>query len=446
MPTKHFLKDYLNFNLSISPSKMSFEKILLYFGIPYFTISIIIELLYARWRGDNMRMIDVVSSLSSGMTNILKESLGLGFALISYEFLLKHFQLVHWDTPPVWMYFFCFLAIDFSGYWVHRIEHQVNFFWNHHIIHHSSEEFNLACALRQSFSDFISYFTIFSLPMALLGVPLSVIAIIAPVQLFAQFWYHTRYIKRIGFLEKIIITPSHHRVHHAMNDEYLDKNFGQIFIFWDKLFGTYQEELPEVEPVYGVKRAVKTWNPYLINFKHLYLLITDAWHAKSWKDKLRIWFMPTGWRPADVAEKYPVPYVHDVSTFEKHDPVYSSVFVIWSFLQMAFCLLLMCFLFYRIDKITHTETLLYGGFILVSVFAYTSVMDKKAYGIIAIIAQAVLGIVLIIWTGDWFGMSGVWSAGPTALIVCLIASAVASIFFHFTEFSVKEERDNVEVQ
>jgi sterol desaturase/sphingolipid hydroxylase (fatty acid hydroxylase superfamily) len=424
---------------------LSFEKILLYYAIPYFTISILIEIIYARWKGESIPMIDTISSLSSGMTNILKGSLGIGLTILSYEFLLEHFQLVHWTSTPVWMYFFCFVCIDFSGYWTHRLEHTVNFLWNRHIIHHSSEEFNLACALRQSFSDFVAYFTIFSLPMALLGVPLIVIEIVAPIQLFIQFWYHTRYIKKMGILEKILITPSHHRVHHAMNDQYMDKNFGQVLIIWDLIFGTYQEELPEVEAVYGVKRPVKTWNPFIINFKHLWLLTTDAWRAESYKDKLRVWFMPTGWRPADVAEKYPVAYVQDLNTFTKHDPVYSNSFLVWSFIQMACTLALMCFFFYRIDQISHREILIYGGFLLVSIFAYTSVMDKKTYGVAAMILQASMGIWLILSTGDWFGMANVWHVGPTALMAYLTASAATGAFFYFTEFSRKDEPQNLEV-
>ncbi len=418
---------------------LSFEKILLYYAIPYFTISMVIELLYARWKGENIPMIDTVSSLSSGMTNILKGSLGLGVSILTYEFLLAHFQLFHWQGRPVWMFIFCFICIDLSGYWVHRIEHVVNFFWNRHIIHHSSEEFNLACALRQSFSDFVGYFTIFFLPMSLLGVPTLVIAIVAPVQLFMQFWYHTRYIRKMGILEKIIVTPSHHRVHHAMNDIYLDKNFGQTLIIWDKLFGTYQEELPEVEPVYGVKRPVQTWNPFIINFKHLYLLVQDAWRTESYRDKLRIWFMPTGWRPADIAAKYPVPYVEDMSTFRKFKPVYSDTFVAWSFAQMLATLLLMCFFFYRIDQISHREILIYGGFLLLSIFAYTAVMDRQAYGVAATIVQTAAGIGLILGTADWFGMADIWSAGPALMIVFWVLSASASVFFWFTEFSRKEQ-------
>ena len=132
---------------------------------------------------------------------------------------------------------------------------------NRHIIHHSSEEFNLACALRQPISSFVNLFTFLLLPAALFGVPSTVIAILLPIHLFLQFWYHTRYIGKLGFLEKFMVTPSHHRVHHAINPEYMDRNHGQIFIFWDKWFGTFQEELDSVPPVFGITRPAHTWNP-----------------------------------------------------------------------------------------------------------------------------------------------------------------------------------------
>ncbi|HWB64948.1 MAG TPA: sterol desaturase family protein [Chitinophagales bacterium] len=411
----------------------SYGKILLYYAIPYFTISMVIELIFARYKGEQVRLMDSVSSLSSGMSNILKDTLKLSVSIITYSFLLKHVQLFHWSGVPVWVYLIAFVCIDFAGYWVHRIEHTVNYFWNQHIIHHSSEEFNLPCALRQSFSGFINFFTIFYLPMALLGVPTQVVAIIAPVHLFMQFWYHTRYINRLGFLEKIIVTPSHHRVHHAMNDIYMDKNYGQIFIFWDKLFGTFQEELPNVEPIYGVKRPVKTWNPFLINYKHMFLLFTDAWRTQSFKDKLRIWFMPTGWRPADVAAKYPVPYVQDMAAFQKFDPVYSPGFVGWSLFQMLSTLGLLCFLFYQMGHISYTQTLTYGGFLLLSIFAYTAVMDKQTYGVALSMAQSALGLGIILITNDWFGIKDAWGAGTTVVAFYFILSAAANLYFAFTE-------------
>ena len=160
---------------------------------------------------------------------------------------------------------------------------------------------------------------LFLLPAAVIGVPVEVIAIIAPIQLFAQFWYHTRLINKMGVMEYIIVTPSHHRVHHAINPEYIDRNYGQIFIIWDKLFGTFQPELKEVPPVYGVKRPVHTWNPLLIGIQHIWLILKDAIRAQSWKDKIKIWFMPTGWRPDDVKQKHPLEVVEDVYHLNKYD-------------------------------------------------------------------------------------------------------------------------------
>src|SRR4051812_15025970 len=248
----------------------TYGKILLYV-MPAFLLLVLFEKWYG-WRkgNDTVHGIDMLSSLSSGITNVTKDVLGLSFSIISYEWLVKRVAIYHVESS-ILTYAIAFIVLDFSGYWVHRIEHKINFFWNSHIIHHSSEEFNLACALRQSISVFIRLFTFLLIPAALLGVPAQVIGIVAPIQLFAQFWYHTRHIKKMGFFEKIIVTPSHHRVHHAINPEYIDKNLSQIFIVWDKLFGTFQEELPDVTPVYGITRPVKTWNPVTINFQHLWL-------------------------------------------------------------------------------------------------------------------------------------------------------------------------------
>ena len=275
-------------------------------AIPFFISLILIEIVLSKiYRKDYvMRSMDTLSSLCSGLTNIIKDVLGLTFIIISYGYMVEHFALFKLE-PSIMVYVIAFIGIDFAGYWVHRINHNINYFWNHHIIHHSSEEFNLACALRQSISNFFSISFIFLIPTAILGVPPEVIAILAPLHLFAQYWYHTRLIGKLGLLEYIIVTPSHHRVHHAINNEYLDKNLSQVFIIWDKLFGTFQEELDGVPPVYGVKRPLRSWNPILINFSHLFQLIKDAWRTNNILDKFRIWFMPTGWRPQDVILKYP---------------------------------------------------------------------------------------------------------------------------------------------
>jgi sterol desaturase/sphingolipid hydroxylase (fatty acid hydroxylase superfamily) len=379
-----------------------YGKILL-IAMPAFLVLVLFEKWYGWYKGkDTVRNMDMISSLSSGVTNVTKDVLGLAIAVISYEWLVNRVALTHIDTAW-YTYLIVFIVLDFAGYTVHALDHKINFFWNSHIVHHSSEEFNLACALRQSVSVFVRLFVILLIPAALLGIDPKVIAILAPLHLFAQFWYHTQHIGRMGFLEKIIVTPSHHRVHHALNKEYIDKNYGQIFIIWDKVFGTFQEELPDVKPVYGITRPVRTWNPIKINFLHMWLLIKDAWNTKNFKDKLRIWFMPTGWRPADVAEKYPVYKIEDAYNFEKYDPKASTVLHVWSWVQLVLLLLFISYLFGNIAYIGKPYIFIYGLFAFVMVYAFTELMDGNRYAIVWETVKAALGIGVIFYLGDWFG-------------------------------------------
>ena len=380
----------------------AYGKILL-IAMPAFLLLVLFEKWYGWRKGkDTVRNMDMISSLSSGVTNVTKDVLGLAIALISYEWLVSKVAITHINTG--WLtYLIVFIVLDFAGYTVHALDHRVNFFWNSHIIHHSSEEFNLACALRQSVSVFVRLFVILLIPAALLGIDAKVIAIVAPLHLFAQFWYHTQHIGKMGFLEKIIVTPSHHRVHHALNKEYIDKNYGQIFIIWDKLFGTFQEELPDVKPVYGITRPVRTWNPIKINFMHLWLMIKDAWNTKNIKDKLRIWFMPTGWRPDDVTAKYPVYKIEDAYNFEKYDTQTSMMLSVWSWVQLTLLLLFISYLFGNIAYIGKPNIFIYGAFVFVMVYAFTELMDGNRSAIVWEIVKAIFGIGIIFYLGDWFG-------------------------------------------
>jgi len=192
---------------------------------PVFIALVLFEWLVAYYKGMKIaHSFDTISSLSSGVTNIIKDVLGIAVIIVSYSFMYEHFAIfelkAYW-----WVFVIAFVLDDFAGYWGHRFEHVINIFWNRHIIHHSSEEFNLACALRQDISAIVGIFFFLYIPMAIVGVPVEVIAIVKPIQLFAQFWYHTRLINKMWFLEHIIVTPSHHRVHHAINPEYIDKTF-----------------------------------------------------------------------------------------------------------------------------------------------------------------------------------------------------------------------------
>jgi sterol desaturase/sphingolipid hydroxylase (fatty acid hydroxylase superfamily) len=386
----------------------TYGKILL-IAMPAFLLLVLFE----KWWGirknkDTVRNMDMISSLSSGVTNVTKDVLGLYLTvIITYPFLLKNLAITHISSSIV-VYIIAFFALDFAGYWVHRIQHVTNFFWNGHIVHHSSEEFNLACALRQSISSIVKVFIIFLLPAALFGVPEIVVQTVAPLHLFAQFWYHTQHINKMGWLEKIIVTPSHHRVHHAINPEYIDKNYGQIFIFWDKWFGTYQEELSNVPPVYGITRPVRTWNPIRINFQHVWLLIKDAWRTSNWKEKFTLWFKPTGYRPADVAAKYPVYKITDVYNFEKYDTRTSPAFNAWAWVQLIMILLFTSYLFGTIAAINQLDKnyiFWYGGFLFLSVYALTDLMDRNPFAIIWECIRSSVGLMFLFQQDDWFGAS-----------------------------------------
>jgi sterol desaturase/sphingolipid hydroxylase (fatty acid hydroxylase superfamily) len=409
------------------------------YAIPGFVILISIEAIYAHFfAGVKLRNLDTISSLSSGVTNIIKDVLGLTIFLITYQFIESRIGIFD-IKAGAFAFILTFMYKDFAGYWKHRFEHSVNFFWNHHIVHHSSEEYNLPCALRQSISEIIDTGIFFIFPLAIIGVPIEVMALVAPIHLFAQFWYHTKFINKMGVLEKVIVTPSHHRVHHAINPEYIDKNYSQIFIFWDKLFGTFQEELPDVPPVYGVKKAVQTWNPFLINFQHAWLIFTDAWRTKSWKDKLRIWFMPTGWRPADVAEKYPIEIIQDVYKQKKYDTNASKALTAWAWVLLIFNLGLMLYLFNHLSVIQKPDIFILGGFILFSIFSYTSLMDKKRYALPLEMIKGIIGFFFIYTQKDFFLINEWISFGSVLMMVYFGLSMVLAAYFEIVEF--KDSRD-----
>lgn len=409
----------------------------LLYAIPFFSVLVFIEIAYGYFvKNQTHKVNDTISSISSGLTSIVKDSLGLAFILISYPFLVETLAL--FTISETWVaYLLAFIAIDFASYWNHRLSHKINFFWNQHVIHHSSEEFNLACALRQSISNILGYFPLLLIPAALIGIPFKIIAILMPIHLFAQFWYHTKHIGKLGFLEYIIVTPSQHRVHHAINPEYIDKNLAAVFCVWDRMFGTFQEELDEVPPVFGVLKPAATWNPIVINFQHLWRLIKDAWRTKSYYDKLRIWFMPTGWRPEDVKSTYPVQIIENVYSFEKYNTKTSFLLQIWSILQLIITILLMLFLFYNFGNILATTSysmlILYGIIVFVSIYSYTSLLDNYKFTIVFETLKAVLGLSVILYYNDWYGMNAYFSYGSLLMASYFILSFLATIYFSFIE-------------
>jgi len=380
-----------------------YAKVLL-IALPSFLVLILIEILYGIWtKKQTYTFMDTLSSLSSGTTNLIKDVLGIGIILISYPFLRETLAIITIEET-ILLYFVAFICIDFSSYWNHRLNHSINVFWNRHVVHHSSEEFNLACALRQSISSLIGFGALFLLPAAILGIPHKVIIILAPLHLFGQFWYHTRHIGKLGWFEYIFVTPSQHRVHHAINPEYVDKNLSAIFCVWDRIFGTFQEELDDVPCVYGTLKPVQTWNPILINFQHNWGLAKDAWYTKNWFDKIKLWFMPTGWRPEDVSKRFPIEKI-DVNNQKKYALNYSFKHKIIALFQFI-CLNVFIFLFLSsfgdLDVFSRVS---YGILIATTIFGFTSLMDGHKWAVIFEITRSVIGLCILLHPSQ----SLVWS-------------------------------------
>ncbi len=202
----------------------------------------------------------------------------------------------------IWGFLFALLIYDFFAYWMHRAGHEVAVVWAAHVVHHQSQEYNLSTALRQTSSGVLLGW-VFFLPMALLGVPPEVFALVALVDLLYQFWVHTEHVGKLGWFDRVFVSPSNHRVHHAVNDGYVDKNYGGIFILWDRLFGTFCEEQ---EPcVYGTRTPLRSFNPLWANLQVYAQLARRSAAAPRMVDKLRVWLKPPGWKYAGEAAEAP---------------------------------------------------------------------------------------------------------------------------------------------
>ena len=406
--------------------------------IPGFMVMMTFEILYGHFTNkQTYTFMDTLSSLSSGITNILKDSLGLVVVILSYPYILDSIAFFDLESS-ILLYFVAFVCIDFASYWNHRLNHKVNIFWNRHIIHHSSEEFNLACALRQSISAWIGFGALFLIPAAFFGVPPEIIALLAPLHLFAQFWYHTQHIGKLGFLEYIIVTPSQHRVHHAINHIYIDKNLSAIFCIWDRVFGTFQEELDDEPPVYGVLKPVNTWNPLLINFQHAFNVIQDSYNTSSLKDKFRIWFMPTGWRPTDVIDKFPRNIIKDPYTRSKYGPNYSlflKFVAVFHFVSINF---LVYFFLSNFSIVEDDFKFLFGIIIFIAVFGFTSLLDLYKWAPYFELIRSLMSILVLYYINDQYLLTN-YNSEFTVMIFYLILSIIIStiIIFYKNHFLIR---------
>ncbi len=284
---------------------MDFNPIIL--SIPLFFFLLGVEILvdniqktrYYRWN-------DAISNINIG---IGQQTLGLFFKILipitSYELIYHHGAFFKQEVNAL-NFVILFIAYDFLYYWAHRMSHEINLFWGGHVVHHQSEDYNLSVALRQSWFQFI-FTTPFYIPLALLGYPTEMLVWVSAINLTYQFWIHTELIDKMGFLEWFMNTPSHHRVHHGRNPKYIDKNHAGVFIIWDRMFGTFQVE--EERPTYGITTPLNSFNPIWANFSHFKQVLHQTQQTQGWKNKWKVLFNKTGWRPAEEGGPIQVPEV-----------------------------------------------------------------------------------------------------------------------------------------
>jgi sterol desaturase/sphingolipid hydroxylase (fatty acid hydroxylase superfamily)/uncharacterized membrane protein YhhN len=282
------------------------------FATPVFLFLIALEFFWSRRAASRTagqtpyRLSDAINSISLGILSqligVLTKLFNVGIYALAFGVVALYPHPAFWNT-----WYGVLLALvfyDFCYYWYHRAGHVVALLWAAHVVHHQSQHYNLSTALRQTSSGFL-FGWIFYLPMAVMGVPPAIFGIVLLIDLLYQFWVHTEQVGTLGWFDRVFCSPSNHRVHHAVNDPYIDKNYGGILILWDRLFGTFQEEH---EPcVYGTRGALDSWDPLWANVDVYWALAKDSWNTPRWADKVRIWFKPPGWQSANMARANPKP-------------------------------------------------------------------------------------------------------------------------------------------
>ena len=318
------------------------------YAIPVFLLLIVIELFWGWWKGNNTyRANDSINSLSLGLLSTVTKFVFLNIGLLVFSGIEENYAIWAFNSSSIGHWLLAILLYDFLYYWFHRVSHERQFFWGSHVVHHQSEDYNLSTALRQTSTSFFTTW-VFFIPCFFLGMPISMYVSIASAHLIYQFWVHTQHISTLGFLEWFMVTPSNHRVHHAQNPDYIDKNYGGLLIIWDRLFGTFQKEHREQPAIYGIRVPLASWNPIWANLHIFINMAMDSWRTTSWLDKCRVLWSRTGWRPEDVEILYPA-QKSNLDQFEKYNPDLSlltngaivaqyillSVFHLWSAGQVA---------------------------------------------------------------------------------------------------------------
>jgi sterol desaturase/sphingolipid hydroxylase (fatty acid hydroxylase superfamily) len=381
---------------------MHTQETIITWATPVFFALIALELLVARRRGRQAYAAsDAVNSIGLG---VISQIVGVFSKLLTfgiYAWCAQHLALFTLPADSVWVWAFALLGYDFCYYWLHRGGHRVNILWAAHVVHHQSERYNLSTALRQTGSGVLLGW-LFYLPLALLGVPLQVFVVVALIDLLYQFWVHTEQINRLGWFDRVFCSPSNHRAHHAVNDRYLDRNYGGILILWDRLFGTFVEEDDSDRPVYGTRAPLRSWNPLWANAEVYWNTARDMWRTRRWRDKLLLWLKPPGWQPADLAARYPKPAF--AMPLERFEPPLARAMTVYVLAQFAL-LLAMVTQFLALAATADVPTLLgYAGYLVASLWLLGALLEGRRWAAWLELARVLATAIVPLASGHWFGI------------------------------------------
>ena len=371
------------------------SSIIITLAVPAFFILIFIELIYGLVSGkSNYRLNDTFTSISLGLISRYIPLLGLGIQGAAFAYVAQYYNLKLFSPSSLWVWIFAFFLYDFCYYWMHRLHHEVKVLWATHVVHHHGEEFNLSTALRQTSTGFL-WKWIFYLPIFIVGIPPEVFVTVAGVNLVYQFWVHTEHIPKLGWYEYVFVSPSNHRIHHAQNKHYVDANYGGVFILWDRIFGTYKEEMEELKPIYGTAKPLRSWNPFKANLDIFREMLLDSSRTKSFKDKIGVWFSRPNWRPEDVKIKYPI-IKNDLENFEPYNPEVSSQVKIYGWIQLLFLLVISAVITSTVGAQTYLETSLFALILVASVTISLVAFENFNLKVLPEVAKSIIVLALIL--------------------------------------------------
>jgi alkylglycerol monooxygenase len=377
---------------------------------------------YRRQR-NTYRLADAVSSISLGMLSqtsaVFTRLLRIGIYTALFEHVALWRNDTFWTSLPGWLLALVFY--DLCYYWLHRMGHESAVLWAAHAVHHQSQDYNLSTALRQTSSGALLGW-IFYVPMALAGVPPLVFGVVALIDLLYQFWVHTEQVGKLGWFDRWFCSPSNHRVHHAVNDAYLDKNYGGILILWDRVFGTFKDEDDQEKCVYGTRGLLNSWDPLWANAQVYAGLAHDSWHARSWLDKLKVWVKPPGWRPADVAERFPKPAFR-MAQMQLYHPPMSRAVQWFALVQFALLLAGVAAFLWQADAAPLARNAIWFAVLLTVQWSLGAVMQGRITVLMALMLQS--GALATATSALGF-MEWHWLFKPLTMVFALVLVAASA--------------------